>query len=35
MNDIPIELVKAIWAAGFRVGMESGTDAACAFEHGS
>jgi len=29
-----IELIKAIWAAGFRCGHSSGMDVATAFEHG-
>lgn len=30
-----IELIKAIWAAGFRVGRDNGSDEACAYEHGT
>ena len=30
-----IELIKAIWSAGFNTGHKCGSDSSCAFEQGS
>jgi hypothetical protein len=35
MNNIDINLIKAIFAAGFRIGRNNGIDAASAYECGS
>jgi len=34
MNNIDINLVKAIFAAGFKIGRNNGMDYACAYDHG-